>query len=97
LDQGYNALEAMAKGKVVFTGAGPEFSGHYHLDGSVAVDAVPDTDKLAGALATLVDNPETLVEIGKRAREFVEREHHYIDIARRYVAVWESVRPAGQK
>ena len=30
-DQGYNALEAMAKGKVVFTGAEKEWLDHYNL------------------------------------------------------------------
>src|SRR5690606_38230436 len=36
-DQGYNALEAMAKGKVVFTGAETEFTEHYNLNERVAI------------------------------------------------------------
>ena len=31
-DQGYNALEAMAKGKVVFTGAESAFENYYNIE-----------------------------------------------------------------
>ena len=41
-DQGYNALEAMAKGKVVFTGAEKEFVAYYNLTETVAINALPD-------------------------------------------------------
>ena len=42
-DQGYNALEAMAKGKVVFTGAETEFLNQYQLtENEVNINALPD-------------------------------------------------------
>lgn len=88
-DQGYNALEAMAKGKVVFTGAENEFYKEYNLTEKVAVNALPDVDYLVNELSFLIENPNELIAIGKRARSFVEKEHHYIKIAEKYLEVWQ--------
>ena len=89
-DQGYNALEAMAKGKVVFTGAENEFTKQYNLTERVAVNALPDVDSLVNELSFLIENPEEIIAIGKRARTFIEKEHHYIKIAEKYVEAWNT-------
>lgn len=88
-DQGYNALEAMAQGKVVFTGAEKEFTDYYHLTNSVAVNALPDVQAIVDELSRLIDNPQEIDAMGKRAREFVEREHDYAKQAKRYLEVWK--------
>lgn len=88
-DQGYNALEAMAKGKVVFTGAENEFTKHYNLTERVALNALPDVDSLVNELSFLIENPDEIIAIGKRARTFIEKEHHYIKIAQKYLEVWK--------
>jgi glycosyltransferase involved in cell wall biosynthesis len=87
-DQGYNALEAMAKGKVVFTGAEPEFIQHYNLTEAVNCNATADVNQLVDALSDLIENPSELLAIGTRARKFIEKEHHYKQIAAQYVATW---------
>lgn len=87
-DQGYNALEAMAKGKVVFTNASDLFEKHYDLKERVAVNALPDVDYLVAELSALIENPEMIMAIGKNARTFIEREHHYKKIAEKYISVW---------
>ena len=89
-DQGYNALEAMAKGKVVFTGAEHEFYTHYNVTEKVAINALPDVDYLVHQLSFLIENPEEIIAIGKRARAFVEKEHHYLKIAEKYLKAWKS-------
>ena len=89
-DQGYNALEAMAKGKVVFTGAENEFTKKYNLTERVAVNALPDVESLVSELSFLIENPEEIIAIGKRARTFIEKEHHYIQIAEKYVEAWNT-------
>ncbi|MGL5113260.1 MAG: glycosyltransferase family protein, partial [Flavobacterium sp.] len=88
IDQGYNALEAMAKGKVVFTGASEAFTNHYNLTERVAIHALPDTNYLVNELSYLIENPEELFEISHRARAFIEKEHHHAKIAQHYVAAW---------
>ena len=87
-DQGYNALEAMAKGKVVFTGAEKEFVDHYHLTEKVAINALPNVDYLVHELSHLIENPMEIKKIGAPARQFIEKEHNYIKIARQYLNHW---------
>ncbi|NGY35942.1 glycosyltransferase [Flavobacterium sp. XN-5] len=87
-DQGYNALEAMAKGKVVFTGAEQQFMSHYKLTKKVAINAIADVDYLVKELSYLIDNPNDIIAIGNRARAFIEKEHDYIKIAERYTETW---------
>jgi glycosyltransferase involved in cell wall biosynthesis len=88
-DQGYNALEAMAKGKVVFTGAEAEFLAHYGLsEDEVAINALPDVDQLVEKLTWLIQNPSKIEQIGKSARAFIEKEHHYIKVAKKYLETY---------
>jgi glycosyltransferase involved in cell wall biosynthesis len=90
-DQGYNALEAMSKGKVVFTGAEKEFLNHYNLqEDEVAINAKPDVDYLVEKLSMLIENPEKIIQISKNARAFIEKEHDYIQVAKKYLSVWNS-------
>lgn len=89
-DQGYNALEAMSKGKVVFTGAEMEFQTHYNLTEPVAINALPDVDYLVNELSYLIENPSEIIAIGKRARAFIEKEHDYIKIAEKYLQTWNA-------
>ncbi len=88
-DQGSNALEAMAKGKVVFTNASNIFEQHYQLKEKVAINALPDVDYLINQLSFLIDNPTEIIAMGKRARIFIEKEHDYLRIAGKYLAVWQ--------
>ena len=88
-DQGYNALEAMAKGKVVFTGAETEFLNQYQLqEDEVCINALPDENEIAAKLSYLIEHPEKMIKISKNARNFIEKEHNYIVIAKKYLACW---------
>lgn len=90
-DQGYNALEAMAKGKVVFTGAEKEFLEHYGLEeDEVAINSLPDINYLVEKLSYLIENPQEIIAIGTRAKAFIEKEHDYIKIAEKYIQVWKT-------
>lgn len=89
-DQGYNALEAMAKGKVVFTGAEKEFTARYNLQEKVCINAVPDVNYLINELSFLVENPDEIIAIGKRARAFIEKEHHFVKITEKYTELWKA-------
>ncbi|WP_396145539.1 glycosyltransferase [Flavobacterium sp.] len=87
-DQGYNALEAMAKGKVVFTGADKEFTQYYNLTEKVAINALPDVNYLVNELEYLIENPTEIIAIGERARKFIDKEHNYIAVAEKYLSKW---------
>ena len=89
-DQGYNALEAMALGKVVFTGAEIEWAEYYKLEeDTVAINALPDVSKITDKLSWLIENPIHLKNISKNARKFIEDNHNYKNIALKYIANWE--------
>lgn len=87
-DQGSNGLEAMAKGKVVFTNASEAFEKHYNLTEKVAINALPDVDYLVSQLSFLIEHPEEIKAIGQRARTFIEKEHDYLKIAQKYLDAW---------
>ncbi|GAB4163380.1 MAG: glycosyltransferase [Winogradskyella sp.] len=88
-DQGYNALEAMAKGKVVFTGAEQEWLDYYNIEeDTIAINALPDAKAIAKKLIWLIENPEKISEISRNARQFIEKHHHYISSAEQYLNLW---------
>ena len=90
-DQGYNALEAMALGKVVFTGAEKEWVEFYNIkDDSVAINALPDISKIVEKLSWLIENPLQLKSISKNARKFIEEHHDYKNIANKYLKTWKT-------
>lgn len=90
-DQGYNALEAMGKGKVVFTGAEIEFLEYYNLqENEVAINTLPDVDYLVEKLSYLIETPHKIKEISENAKSFINREHHHIKIAQKYLNTWNS-------
>ena len=89
-DQGYNALEAMAKGKVVFTGAETDFLNQYQLqEDEICINALPDENKIAAKLSYLIEHPEKIIEISKNARNFIKKEHDYKFIAEKYLTCWK--------
>lgn len=88
-DQGYNALEAMAKGKVVFTGAENEWLEYYNLDeDSIAINALPDTKYIVKKLEWLITNPDKIKAISEGAKQFIEDHHNYIKSAQTYLDKW---------
>lgn len=88
-DQGFNALEAMSKGKVVFTGAETEFLKHYNLkEDEVAINALPDVDYLVEKLSYIIENPSEIERISKNAVQFINKEHHYVNQAQKYLTLW---------
>ena len=89
-DQGYNALEAMALGKVVFSGAEDEFLSHYNLEeDEVVINALPNVNYLVEKLSQLLGNPKKIIDIGKNAKAFIEKHHEATAIAKKYVDTWQ--------
>ena len=89
-DQGSNGLEAMVKGKMVFTNASDVFEKHYNLTEKVAINALPDVAYLVNELSFLIENSTEIKAIGKRARAFIEKEHDYVKIMGKYLEIWSA-------
>ena len=89
-DQGYNAKEAMAKGKVVFTGAEKEWLDYYgESEDTIAINALPDVNYLVEKLSILIENPEKIKDISINARKFIEDHHSYDNVADIYEIKWQ--------
>ncbi|WP_225034941.1 glycosyltransferase [Winogradskyella sp. SM1960] len=88
-DQGYNALEAMAKGKVVFTGAEKEWEAYYNVKpNTIVINALPDAQEIASKLEWLIENPEKIIDISKNARQFVKQYHDHTENAKLFLEKW---------
>ena len=88
-DQGYNALEAMAKGKVVFTGAEKEWLKYYkEIEDTIAINALPDVNYLVEKLSILIENPKKIKDISINARKFIEDNHSNDNVASIYESKW---------
>jgi glycosyltransferase involved in cell wall biosynthesis len=89
-DQGFNALEAMAKGKVVFTGAEKEWLDYYNIEeDTIAINALPNAKVIANKLEWLIVNPERIEEISINARQFIDKHHNYKSCAESYLSTWK--------
>ena len=89
-DQGYNALEAMAMGKIVFTGAEEEWLKLYNIkEDTVVINAVPNSIRIVEKLVWLIENPKMLKNISVNARKFIEKNHDFEKIATKYIKTWE--------
>ena len=90
-DQGYNALEAMAMGKIVFTGAEEEWLKLYNIkEDTVVINAVPNSMRIVEKLVWLIENPKMLKSISVNARKFIEEHHDYKNIANKYLKTWKT-------
>ena len=87
-DQGYNALEAMAQGKCVLTGAEKEFESYYNLTEPVAVNVLPNVDDVVEKLSDLIEHPGKILKISQNARRFIEQHHDYKQVAQQYIDTW---------
>lgn len=88
-DQGYNALEAMCSGKVVFTGAETEFLTYFKLqENEVCINGLANVNYLVEKLSWLIDNPNEILKIGENAKNFIYKEHDSLKIARKYTDIY---------
>ncbi|MDC1324752.1 glycosyltransferase, partial [Flavobacteriaceae bacterium] len=89
-DQGYNALEAMAQGKVVFSGFSDGFKSHYNITKKIGIHATPNVKEVVKNLSWLIENPKEILEISKNARKYIETYHDYEKVAKTYLETWNS-------
>ncbi len=87
-DQGYNALEAMLQGKVVFTGGGGEFLKARNLESVPVIDARPNVDYLVDQLSRLIEHPTHILKLGMAARNHVLHHHESVMIAQKYLDIY---------
>lgn len=86
---GMNALLAMSKGMIVFSGGEPE---HYdsmgEMDCRPIINTLPSYDYIYKKLEWLILHPEEVERLKRQSREYVERNHEYVKVARRYEEIY---------
>lgn len=87
---GMNGLYAMARGRVVLTGAEPRALAFMDIDPETcpAINIVPDADQIYEALRRLVIERAQLPDIGRRSAAFIERYHSADVVAAKYDALY---------
>ena len=91
-DQGYNALEAMALGKVVFTGGEKIFLKHYKISEDEGCYKYPsDINYLVKKMSYLLNNPNEIKRIGRNAKKFVIKYHDSEKISGKYLQKWGAI------
>lgn len=85
---GMNALYSMAMGKVVLSGNEPENSRTLGNKDAPIINIKPEVSDIYEKLEYLVKNKESIVELGRLSREYVEEYHDYKRIAASYLEVW---------
>lgn len=89
MDQGVNALLALAKGKVVFSGFDDYLCGYYSLKNKPLLDSKPDIEFIYKQLETLIVNPYLLDNYSERAILFMKSNHNFNYVLEKYLKIWE--------
>lgn len=88
MDQGVNALLALAKGKVVFSGFDDYLCSYYSLQDKPLLDTKPDVEFIYKQLEALIVNPRLLDSYSERAILFMKKNHNFDYIADKYLKIW---------
>ena len=88
---GMNALEMLAAGKIVLTGATALGRSFFpFMQDLPVVDAPPQASALAQALSTLLDRREDFPMLAAEGRSYVERNHGLLKVATLFKEEWKS-------
>lgn len=87
-----NALVAMAKGLVALSGGEPEI---YQLLGEKSnrpvVNIIPTEEDIYEKLESLILNRDAIPEMSVRSRQFIEKHHDYVKVAKQYLEAWNKI------
>lgn len=89
---GINACISLAKGKIVMTGCRKEEFDCLGIDekDNPMLLAMPSVSFLFKQMEWIVLNANLIPHLGEKSRQFVEKYHNHIEIAKKYLEVWNS-------
>jgi glycosyltransferase involved in cell wall biosynthesis len=86
---GVNGCISMAMGKVLLSGAEPEVIQRGNLFDCPVINITPEVNQIVNQMERVIENYDQIEYMGVKGREYVEKHHNYIDIARQYLREWE--------
>ena len=85
-----NALLAMAQGKVLIGGGEPYIYDLYgEYDNRPIINVHPTEDDVFEKLEWVVLNKKQIPEISRKSREFVEKNHDFLTVTKKYLDFWK--------
>lgn len=81
-----NAFFSMLKGKIVMGGAEPEGNKELEYEDVPVVNITADVDQICNAIEDIIARKNEIEAWGRRSREFVEKYHNSVDIAKLFIA-----------
>ena len=85
---GMNALQALAMGKVVLSGNEPSAMKAMKISNSPIINVLPDHNDILKKIEFLIQEKNSISNIGFESRKFVEKNHDHIEIAKKYIKTW---------
>lgn len=86
---GMNACIALAKGKVVLSGAEQLVLSEGGITDCPVINIRPDVDDIVNKMIWIIETRYKLEELGFFSRQYIEKEHDYIKIAEQYINEWK--------
>lgn len=85
-----NGLFSLAKGKIVMGGAEPEGNRELEIEGVNPVfNLKPDVDQICEQIEYIIQHKDKIEQWGLEGRQFVEKYHNYLDIAKEYESIFK--------
>lgn len=89
--QGFNALIALAQGKIVLGGAEKEAVMDDMTEECPVWNITPDAEQIFSVLEHIVLNRECISDWGEKSRQYIEKYFDYTDNAKAYEVAWKSL------
>lgn len=87
---GVNGVYNLAMGKVVVGGGETEFLKEFKLEKSPILPVRPIVQDVYDQLKFLIENRDDILDMGKASRDFAEKKHDYIVVAKQYIDIWNT-------
>lgn len=87
---GVNGVYALAMGKVVIGGAEKESLKSHKVTESPVINVKPNYKDLVVAIENLLIGKSGIPDIGRRSREYAEKVHDHVKVAKQYIETWEN-------
>lgn len=87
---GVNGVISLAMGKITMSGCEKECLSVFGLESSEVINILPNTDDIYEKMVYILKNKESILEAGKRSREYCEELHDCVKVASKFLDEWQS-------
>jgi len=85
---GMNALISLALGKIVMSGAEDEILPIYGEKNHPIINIKPDPEQICMQIEKIIENRQDVQEMGLKGRQFVEKAHSHLVVAKQFLDAW---------